>query len=311
MRRTSPRSSSSYVAVVVLNWNAGRMTLECLTSLRRSIGPTLRITVVDNASTDDSVAILRDAAPDVALIVNATNLGFAEGNNVGIRRAMEQGAEHVLILNNDTTVDPHAVGRLVAEATRLDDAGAVCPLIYFAEPADLIWFAGADFDPRRGFPGRVTGYRERDSGQHAITRPVDRLTGAAMLVTRDAIIRTGMFDGDLFFLYEDVDWSLRMREAGLRLYLVPAAKIWHRVAATQGDEHSTLSMYYGTRNQLVVCRRHAPLGRWASWRRTFMTAAVNLARLRHAGHRMAGLRALLQGFVDGLTGRLGPQRNPK
>jgi len=309
MQRASPPSATSCIAVVVLNWNAGRMTLECLTSLRGSVGPTLRIIVVDNASTDDSVTLLRDAAPDVDLIVNASNLGFAEGNNVGVRRAMEQAAEYVLILNNDTTVDPHAIETLVAEATRLGDAGAVSPLIYFAEPADMIWFGGADFDPRRGYPGRVTGYRERDVGQHVSTRSVDRLSGAAMLVTREAIVRSGMFDGDLFFLYEDVDWSLRMREAGFGLYVVPAAKIWHRVAATQGNEHSALSMYYGTRNQLVVSRRHAPLGRPASWRRTFVTAAVNVARLRHATRRMAGLRALLQGFVDGVSGRLGPRRH--
>jgi len=311
MRPSSSPDASSNVAVVVLNWNAGRMTLECLTSLRGSIGATLRIIVVDNASTDDSVALLRDAAPDVDLIVNASNVGFAEGNNVGIRRAMEQDAEYVLILNNDTTIEPHAIQTLVAEAARLRDAGAVSPMIYFAEPADLIWFGGAAFDPRRGFPGRVTGYRERDSGQYASTRPVDRLTGAAMLVTREAIVRCGTFDGDLFFLYEDVDWSLRMREAGFGLYVVPAARIWHRVAATQGSEHSALSMYYGTRNQLVVSRRHAPLGRAASWRRTLVTAAVHVARLRHPARRMASLRALLEGFVDGVNGRLGPWRHSR
>jgi GT2 family glycosyltransferase len=281
------------------------MTLDCLESLRRGTFESLRVIVVDNASTDDSVALLSSTVPEVELIANAVNLGFAEGNNVGIRAALAHGADYVLILNNDTIVGPHTIEMLVAEAGRLG-AGAVSPLIYFAEPDNLIWFAGADFDARRAYPGRVTGYRERDTGQYSNARSVDRLTGASMLVSREAIERTGMFDGDLFFLYEDVDWSLRMRAAGFHLYVIPEAKVWHRVAATQSGEHSLTSVYYGVRNQLVVSRRHAHLGPLQSSLRTVGVLAVNAARLRRTSDRRRGVSALAQGLVDAALGRLGP-----
>jgi GT2 family glycosyltransferase len=306
MPSTPGPSTPPSVAVVVLNWNGAQMTLDCIESLRETRAPALRIIVVDNASSDDSVARVRADAPDVELIVNGGNLGFAEGNNVGIRAALDGGASHVLILNNDTLVEPRAIQTMVDEADRIGDAGAVSPLICFAEPDDLIWFAGAQFDPRRGYPGRVTGYRERDRGQFSSTHRVDRLTGAAMLVKREAIERTGMFDGDLFFLYEDVDWSLRMRAAGYGLYLVPAAKILHRVAATQSGEHSPLSFYFGVRNQLVVSRRHASLGRARAAARDAAAIGVYVARLRHAARRGPAAVATAQGVADAARGRLGP-----
>jgi GT2 family glycosyltransferase len=294
------------VAAVVLNWDGREMTIQCLESLSASRWGNLRPIVVDNASTDGSPAAISDRFPDVEVIVNPQNLGFAEGNNVGIRRALEIGADYVLVLNNDTLVDPQAVRRLVGAAQAHPDAGALSPLIYFADPPDLIWFAGADFDPSRGRAGRMLGYRERDDGSGREIRDTDRLTGAAMLVTREAAEETGMFDGDLFFLYEDVDWSLRMRAGGFRLYVVPEAKVWHRVAATQKGEYSPLSVYYGMRNQLTVSRRHAPLGRVGSTRRVLTAIAINAARLRHSHDRRRGARALVAGIVDGLRGRLGP-----
>ena len=306
--RVNGASSEPLVVVVVLNWNGAGMTIDCVRSIQTSRWTQQRVVVVDNGSTDGSADLIAENCPGVELLVNERNLGFAGGNNVGIHRAMETGADYILILNNDTLIDPDTVGELVAEAERRPEAGAVSPLIFFADPSDQLWFAGADFNPARGYAGRMLGYGERDTGRFAEVAKTDRLTGAAMLVSRRAVERTGVFDDELFFLYEDVDWSLRMREAGFLLYVVPAARVWHRVAATQGSEHSPLSIYYGTRNQLVVSRRHAPLSRGASLRRAFVASAVNLARLRHASHRLLGLRAFLQGLADGLTGRLGPWR---
>src|SRR5204862_7799950 len=120
------------------------------------------------------------------LVVNAENLGFAGGMNAGIHCALELGADAVLLLNNDVEVDPAFVSALAAEAAAHPRAAALCSKVLFAEPADRIWFAGADYDPRRGYQGRQRGYGERDDGRFARTEPSDRACGAAMPVPRAA-----------------------------------------------------------------------------------------------------------------------------
>jgi GT2 family glycosyltransferase len=116
-----------------------------------------------------------------------------------------------------------------------------------------------------------------------------------------------MLDPALFFLYEDVDWSLRARALGLRLYLVPEAKVWHRVSATAGGEHSPLIAYYDTRNHIIVCRRHAPLHGLSAMVREAGILAVHLAGARRAASRSAYVSAVLRGWRDGRKGRVGPR----
>ena len=110
------------------------------------------------------------------MIRSDRNLGFAGGNNLGLRAAYESGADYFLVLNNDTAIAPDAVRELVNEAERQPEAGVLCPLIYYMEPPDVIWFAGARFDPRRGHNGRHTGYGERDVGQYDCVRETGRAT---------------------------------------------------------------------------------------------------------------------------------------
>ena len=150
------------VAAVVLSWNRREDTIACLRSLAAA-DPSPHVIVVDNASTDGTSEAVRREFPEIELIENPANLGFAEGNDVGIRHALAHGAEHVLVLNNDTVVDMGFLTPLLEEAARRPDAGALSPKILFAEPGDLIWFAGAEYDPRSGYNGRHRGYRERDA----------------------------------------------------------------------------------------------------------------------------------------------------
>jgi len=179
------------VAVVVLSWNGREDTLECLRSLERVEAPGLLTIVVDNGSTDGTSEAVHEAFPDTELVRTETNLGFAEGNNVGMRRALELGAAYVLVLNNDVEVDPAFVRALVEEAERRPDAGALCSKILYADPPDLIWFAGASFDPRSGYNGRQRGYRERDDGRFDELVETDRACGAAMLVPREVLEKIG------------------------------------------------------------------------------------------------------------------------
>src|SRR5262249_20874836 len=214
------------------------------------------------ASTDGTVEAVRTEFPGAELIVNDANLGFSAGNNVGIRRALERGAEWVLVLNNDVEVEPGFLAPLLEEAARRPDAAALSPKILLADPADVIWFAGASYDPRRGYNGRQRGYGERDDGRFDEVWATDRVCGAAMLVPRAVLERDGLFDEELFAYYEDTDWSLRARGP---LLVVPASRVHHRVSASSGGESSPTTLYYGTRNALVGAERYAPLGPLGTW----------------------------------------------
>jgi GT2 family glycosyltransferase len=193
----------------------------------------------------------------------------------------------------------------VEEAERRPDAGALCPLIYYMEPADIIWFAGASFDPRRGHNGSHTGYGERDRGQYQAVRETGRATGAAMLVPREVIDRVGFLDERLFLHVEDVEWSVRIRAAGYRVLIVPDAKVWHHVSVSTGGEHSPTIAYYGTRNTLAVSGWHAPLRGLARLRRDLAIWLVAVVHTRRARKPLANLRSVMEGWRDYRAGRLG------
>lgn len=277
------------VAAVVLSWNGREDTLACLRSLERE---DVDVIVVDNASTDGSA----EAVTGVGLIRNDENLGYAGGMNVGIRAALERGADAVLLLNNDVEVEPGAVAALAEAAT---GAGAVCPLVVFADDPGRVWYAGADFDPRHGYQGRHRTTVEGDE--------TERICGAAVLIPRETIERIGAFDEALFAYVEDADWSLRAREAGLALRVVPGARVRHRVSASTGGEGSPDALYYSVRNLLTVCERHAPLGRLGTWRRRLTALAAFTAQALMGRRRGAGLRAVRAGWRDFRRGRYGPR----
>jgi GT2 family glycosyltransferase len=287
-----------HVAVVVLSWNGREDTLGCLASLADVDWPNLTAIVVDNGSTDGTSEAVRELFPEVEIVRTDENLGFAEGNNVGMRRALELGADHVLVLNNDVEVDPGFVRPLVEEARRRPDAGALCSKILYMDPHDLIWFAGATFDPRSGYNGRQVGYRERDDGRFDEVTETDRACGAAMLVPRHVLEQIGLFDADLFFYSEDVDWSLRAHRAGYRHYVVPASKLWHKVSVTSGGENSPTTLYYGVRNTTEVCERFAPLGWLGTRKRRLVLLAAHLAQAALSSRKREGIQAVLQGWGD-------------
>jgi GT2 family glycosyltransferase len=295
------------VAAVVLTWNGREDTLACLASLQRVPDRPDAVIVVDNGSTDGTAEAVRERFPDVELVRSEENLGFAGGNNLGLERALELGTDHVLVLNNDAEVVPGAIRALVEEAARRPDAGSLGAKILYAEPPDLVWFAGAVYDPRSGYNGRQLGYRERDDGRFDAVRETDRACGAALLIPRPVLERLGGFDDELFLYSEDVEWSLRARAVGYRHYVVGASVVRHHVSASGGGESSPLTLYYGMRNSLTVAERHAPLGPLGTWRRRLVALAAHLAQALRSSGRVAGVRAVLAGFRDALRGRLGPR----
>lgn len=298
------------LVAVVLSWNRREDTLACLRSLAAADGE-IGVIVVDNASTDGTPEAVRAEFPGATLLVNDENLGFAAGNNVGLRHALAGEADWVLVLNNDVEVEPGFLPPLLDEAARRADAGALSPKILLADPPDVIWFAGARYDPRRGYNGRQRGYGERDDGRWDELWETDRVCGAAMLVPRAVLEADGLFDEQLFAYSEDTDWSLRVRARGHGLWVVPGSRVHHRVSAASGGESSPTTLYYDTRNALVVAERHAPLGRFGTWRRRLVIVAAHLFQASLAPRKSEAVAAVIAGWRDFGRGRLGSRRSSR
>ena len=252
-----------HVAIVILNWNGKKDTLECLKSLRDLDYSDYEIVVVDQNSGDGSYEAIADRFPDVTLISNDENLGFAEGNNVGIRHAMSAGADYIALLNNDTTVDPDFVRAFIDAARAMPDFDIFGPKIVFYRDPNLIWAAGSASDWRRGICIQ-RGYAEVDRGQYDTPTEVNALTGCAMMIHRKVFETIGLFDGRFYLYYEETDWCARAQRAGFRLLSVPATVVRPIVSATIGAASPTI-VFYMVRNNLLFIAKNGPPGLCKLW----------------------------------------------
>jgi len=253
---------SGRVCCIIVNWNGWRDTLRCVESLRAGTYAHLQVVVVDNGSTDDSLAHLAPALkpPWGRLIPVGANLGFTGGANVGLRLALEESAAFAFLLNNDATVAPDCLATLVDAAAQQPQAGFLGPRILWDAQRTRIWSAGttvtwrrAAFDDHRGEP---------DGDRFAARRNVDGLSGCALLVNRAVLERVGLLDERYFAYYEDLDWCLRGVQAGFPSLFVGDAVAYHAGSATanrgDGRSQSTFINYYGARNALLCIALNAP-----------------------------------------------------
>ncbi len=222
-----------FVSIVVVNWNGLEDTRECLRSLMAAPYPARRIIVVDNGSQgDEAGALEREFGGDIVVLRNPENLGFAVGANTGTRRALDLGTDYVLLLNNDTTVDPLFLEEMVEAAQRKSRLGAACPKTYFYDAPDVIYSAGGRASLWTA-TARQVGRGQRDDGQFERVARRDYADGVCMLIPAAALERVGMLDEEYFMYWEETDWCFRAREQGLHCYYVPAAKIWHKAARSR------------------------------------------------------------------------------
>ncbi len=235
---------------MVLNWNGWRDTVECLAALRECTYPQLTVIVVDNGSTDDSVARIRSAHPDILLLESGKNLGFAGGNNIGIRYALAHHADCVWLLNNDTKPAPDALSALVAKVLTDKRIGAVASICYYADsPSTVEAWAGKRVNLWLGY-GRNSTEPQRDDWFHS-------LNGASMLVTRAAIEDAGMLDEAFFLYWEDTEFCLRLRKKGWQLAAAADSRVLHKVNASTGGNRIIIDRY-GTASCLRMLRLHSP-----------------------------------------------------
>jgi GT2 family glycosyltransferase len=290
---------------IVLSWNGREDTERCLDALAKVREPPVRFACVDNGSSDGSVEAVRDRHPEAHLIENGRNLGFAGGCNVGIRWALAQGAEWVVLVNNDAVIAPDVIAGFAAAAEQRPEAGVLAGKLYRADRPDRIWYAGQRFLAWLGYSGRHRGEGRRDGPRYERLSPTDRANGALMAISRAAIERVGLLDGELFAYVEDVDYSLRAHDAGFEVLFVPAARAWHRVGASSAA--AAHNSYYGTRNMVVVCERHRPLPAPLSWLRRGVILITFAAYALRQPNRRAALAAVRAGYRDARAGRLGPR----
>ena len=248
--------------VVILNWNNREMTAECIRSLQSMHTNDYQLIVVDNGSRDGSVDYLKREFPQITVLPQERNLGFAAGCNVGIRHALADEADYVLLLNNDTFVAADFMREMLAAIQGDPRIGAVCPKIYFADQPDLLWYAGADFSLWTGTP-KHRGWKEVDHGQFDRHQEITQATGCAMLVRRSALRDVGLLDEQFWAYAEDLDWSLRFLERGYRLAFAPKARLWHLDGATAvkslGSGSEAIRQFFSTRNMVFLARKHV---RW-------------------------------------------------
>ncbi len=300
---TDEAEATVAVAVVVLSWNGREDTLRCLRSLAEITYRPLDTVVVDNGSHDGSPDAVAAAFPDVQLIRLDRNTGFSGGVDTGIRAGLERGADAVLLLNNDMVVETRFLEPLVL-ALRPGVAAVCSQILYASEPA-RIWYAGASFRPRRGHHGRNIGHGRPPFPASKAPYGVDCACGGAMLISRAAVAAVGLFDEGLFAYREDLDWSLRARQAGQQILVVPASVVRHTVSGSSGGASSPTSLYYDMRNLVVVAERHAPLRFAGTWLRRLEALAAHLAQALRSPRRLEAVRAVVAGFLDALRGRMG------
>jgi GT2 family glycosyltransferase len=293
---------------IVLSWNGREDTLRCLESLTQVERSDLAIVCVDNGSVDGTQREVRERFPQVILIEAGANLGYSGGNNLGLRYALEHGARWMMLVNNDATVAPDVIHGFERVAVEHSHAGVLAGKVYFADRPQTIWFAGQRVSELLGYSGRPRGYGRADGPRYETVCSTGRAVGALMAVSREAVDSVGLLDEDLFAYVEDVDWALRIRDAGFEILFAPAAHAWHRVSASTGGEaSSTHTLYYGVRNTVTVLERRRPLGVAGNALRRVSILATFVLHALTRSNRRGALRAVREGFRDARARQLGPR----
>ncbi len=246
------------VAVILVNYNNETDTIAAVGSLKKITYPNHKIFIVDNGSAEKSVSKLRPlAGGNIELIETGKNLGFSGGNNAAIKKALSENFDYVLLLNNDTEVEPDFLDKLVAVAESDAKIGVAGPKIHFFSDRKRIWFGGGAFSWFGG--GKHLHFDEIETAI-AKQKPEETgyMTGCAFLIKAKVIKEIGLLCEDFFLYYEDTDWSLLARKAGYKIMYVPAAKIYHKVSRTTSALGNPTIHYYHIRNALLLSKRQAP-----------------------------------------------------
>ena len=240
--------SSAGVGVVTVTYNSAAVIRDFMESLLKQSDQSFVLYVVDNASSDDTLALLSEYSdPRIVIIRNPANVGVAEGNNIGIRAALSDGCASVLLINNDTVFGPDLISKL-QEGLGKYRCQMIVPKILYFDPPDKIWSAGGAFSRLRG-RSRHLGFGQKDNGQFDQPREVEYSPTCCMLIRREVFERIGIMDPKYFVYFDDADFCLRAHRASVKLVYFPGTHLYHKVSSLIGHR-SELSLRYVTRNHV-------------------------------------------------------------
>lgn len=299
-------ASSPSVLIIILNWNGERDTVDAVESVGKIEYPNAKVLVVDNGSRPESLAFIRAHCPDVKCLQTGSNLGYAGGNNVGLRVARERGFAYALVLNNDMTVDPSVLTRLINAAESDPSIAVLGPRVYRHDKPEEPFYTGWKIDWRRWLFHRVPL-----ASPEGTLADVDFVQGCALLLRMSFASQYGGFDERYHLYCEDADLCVRATRAGFRVAEDVKARAWHKGYGSSG-RNSPLKLYYSIRNRFLFISRHAPRAN------RFLLRAQLLAEtsghtLRAAGGLLSGnrhgesraLRAIGRALLDSALGRYG------
>jgi hypothetical protein len=244
----------SIIYTIILNRNGYQDSKECIQSLLQATYKNFIIVLVDNGSNTNEAELLENEFPAIKAIRIEKNLGFSGGNNIGIKYSLEQNADYILLLNNDTTVERNFLEPLLEKMLQDKQVGIVAPQInYYSEP-NRVWSAGGKIRKIR-----ASGFADSDKLEPRLSkkdRGVDFVSGCCMLIRREVFEKVGTFDENYFLYVEDTDFCYRVIKAGYKICLTPKSKIYHKVNSSTKKNNSLLPLYYTTRNRLYFAKKN-------------------------------------------------------
>lgn len=291
------------VYLILVNYNGAKLTGDCLNSILESKYDEqydVHTVVVDNGSKVDETKALKQTYEDVIFIRSDENLGFAGGNNLGIKRALAEGADYVLLINNDTILDPSMLQRLMKNVK----PGTVLTskILYYSKP-DTIWCEGGTIDRKRGnaYNGKM-GEKDTHNSENYYC---DFTSGCCMMIPLEIINKIGVLRDDYFMYCEDTEYCLRIKQAGYQIMVVPSAVLYHKVSASSGGEDSPFSVYYITRNRLRLVKEHSELFDFGAMRYSLVSRYIRMIQFALKGSKNGkAIRYAVRDFKARRNGRV-------
>lgn len=241
------------IYIVLVNYNGKKYIKECLDSIGRQTYKDIKVIVVDNASSDESLQIL-ETYKDLILLKRRRNEGFARGCNIGIKYALRAGAEYVMLLNIDTKIDDELVYKLYNAAS---SNSVTSPKIFYDNSKTRMWYSGGNMDFQLGRHIQYHDKRLECLESEKSKYPVRFVSGCCMLVHRNIWEKVGLLDEKYFMYFDDDDLSLRFLKKKVKMLYIPDAKMWHKVGGCFKGTENSLTAYYFARNRLYFTKKHS------------------------------------------------------
>ncbi|MFA7288612.1 MAG: glycosyltransferase family 2 protein [Melioribacteraceae bacterium] len=286
------------VFIILVNYNGVSDTLECLKSLKKIDYPNYKVIVVDNNSSGNDIEVIKKEYSDFIdkIIIAESNLGFSGGNNLGINYALENKADFILLLNNDTVVRQDFLSVMINKSKEYPDVGIVTCRINYFDKKDVSWYSGGHISKIKasGFDLNLPNNSKDTFCSFA--------SGCNLLIKREVIEKVGLLDGKYFLYLEDTDYCARTIKAGYKILFTDGTKIFHKVCSTTGRDSNLLPLYYSTRNRFYFIKKNYPVWRVISYIYLFLAFSIKYVM---SSNKKEYFTVVSKAFLDFYSGRLG------